>query len=268
MVDVRIYCKACDIYQRMWRTTAADMTPLTIIQPLEVFMKWGLDFMGPFKKVTLRENKYIVMATCYVSKWVEAKALPNNTAKSTAWFLYEYIICRYGCPIEIVSDQGTHFINDTIEILSELYSIKHKKSTPYYPRCNGQAESSNKTIKSIMTKIVQDEPHNWDEKLQTALWAYRIAYKVTIGMTPFRMVYGTEAVIPLEFAVPSLRLAEQYDMDFNKVLKARLEELQKLDELRQRALLEQQVVQQRRKYWHDSKIKVREFKQGGLVLLY
>ncbi|MCO5558434.1 hypothetical protein L7F22_012017 [Adiantum nelumboides] len=220
MADVRRYCKTYDICQRMGRPTTADMTPLTTIQPLKVFMKWGLDFMGPFKKVTPRKNKYFVMATCYVSKWVEAKELPNNTAKSTAWFLYEHIICRYGCPIEIVADQGTHFINDTIEILTELFSIKHRKSTPYYPRCNGQAESSNKTIRSIMTKIVQDEPHNWDEKLQTALWAYRTAYKVTTGMTPF-------------------------------ILKARLEELQRLDEIRQRALLEQQIVQQRRKYWHD-----------------
>ncbi|MCO5593694.1 hypothetical protein L7F22_047711 [Adiantum nelumboides] len=224
--------------------------------------------MGPFKKITPRKNKYIIMATCYTSKWVEAKALPNNTAKSIAKFLYEHIICRYGCPIELVSDQGTHFINDTIEILTEIFPIKHRKSTPYYSQCNGQAESSNKTIKTILTKIVQNEPHNWDEQLHTALWAYRIAYNVTIGMTPFQMVYDTEAVAPLEFAVPSRRMAEQYNMDFNEVLKKRLDDLQKLDELRQRALLEQQIVQQRRKYWHDSKIKVREFKQGDLVLLY
>ncbi|MCO5563575.1 hypothetical protein L7F22_017220 [Adiantum nelumboides] len=208
------------------------------------------------------------MASCYTSKWVEAKALPNNTTKSIAWFLYEHIICRYGCPIELVSDQGTHFINDTVEILTEIFSIKHHKSTLCYPRCNGQAESSNKTIKTILTKIVQSEPHNWDEELQTALRSYRNAYKVTTGMTPFRMVYGSEAVVPLEFAVPSLRMAEQYNMDFNEVLKKRLDDLQKLDELRQRALMKQQIVQQRRKYWHDSKIKVREFKQGDLVLLY
>ncbi|MCO5547464.1 hypothetical protein L7F22_000914 [Adiantum nelumboides] len=87
-------------------------------------------------------------------------------------------------------------------------------------------------------------------------------------MTPFKMVYGIEAVVPLEFAIPSLRMVEQYNMDFNTVVKARLEELQRLDEIRQRALLEQQVVQHRRKYWHDGKIKVREFKQGDLVLLY
>ncbi|MCO5548067.1 hypothetical protein L7F22_001524 [Adiantum nelumboides] len=227
------------------------MTPLTTIQPLEVFMKWGLDFMGPFKKVTPRKKKYIVMATWYVSKWVEAKALPNSTAKSIAWFLYEHIICRYECPIEIVSDQGTRFINDTIEILIEIFSIKHRKSTPYYPRCNGQANSSSKTIKTILTKIVHNEPHNWDEQLQTTLWAYKTAYKVTTGMKPFRMVYGTEVVVPLEFIVPSLRMAKQYEMDFNTICKARLEELQRLDEIKQRALLEQQIVQQRRKYWHD-----------------
>ncbi|MCO5604491.1 hypothetical protein L7F22_058658 [Adiantum nelumboides] len=232
MADVKSYCKTCEICQRMGRPTAVDMTPLTTIQPLEVFMKWGLDYMGPFKKVTPKKNKYIIMATCYVSKWVEAKALPNNTAKSTAWFLYEHIICKYGCPIKIVSDQGTHFINDTIEILIELLSIKHRKSTPYYPRCNGQAENSNKSIKTILT-------NNWDEKLQTTLCAYRTAYKVTTRMTPFRMVYGTEEVVPLEFVVPNLRMSEQYNMDFNTALKARVKELQRLDEIRQRALLEQ-----------------------------
>ncbi|MCO5570889.1 hypothetical protein L7F22_024618 [Adiantum nelumboides] len=220
------------------------MTPFIIIQPLEVFMKWAMDFMGPFKKITPRKNKYIIMVTCYVSKWVEAKALPNNTAKSTAWFLYEHIICRYGCSIKIVFDQGTHFINDTIEILSKLFSIKQRKSTPYYPKRNGQAESSNKTIKTIMTNVVQEEPHSWDEKLQTALWAYRTAYKVTTRMTPFRILYGIEAVVQLEFAIPTLRMAEKYNMDFSTVLKAILEELQKLDEQRQRALLEQQIVQQ------------------------
>ncbi|MCO5548493.1 hypothetical protein L7F22_001953 [Adiantum nelumboides] len=239
MVDVRSYCKLCDICQRMGRPTAAHMTPLTTIQPLEVFMKWGIDFMGPFNKVTPRKNKYVVMATCYVSMWVEAKALPNNTTKSIAWFLYEHIICRYRSPIELVSDQGTRFSNDTIEILTELFFIKHRKFTPYYPRCNGQAESSNKTIKTILTKIMQNEPHNWDEQLQTTLWAYKTVYKVTTGMTSFKMVCGIEVVVPLKFAIPSLRMDVQYDIGFNTVLKKTLEDLQRLDEIRQIALLEQ-----------------------------
>ena len=74
------------------------------IVPLEAFMKWGIDFMGPFKKVTQRRNKYIIVATDYVTKWAEAKALPDNTAKSIAWFLFDQVISRFGCPLEIVCD--------------------------------------------------------------------------------------------------------------------------------------------------------------------
>ena len=163
--DVITYCRKCDICQQTGRPTASDMMPRVNIVPLEAFMKWGLDFMGPFKKVTQRKNQYIIVATDYVTKWAEAKALPDNTAKSTAWFLFDQVIARFGCPLEIVSDQGTHFMNEIIENLTHTFMIKHRKSTPYYPRCNGQAESTNKTLKGILTKIVQDAPHDWDRKL-------------------------------------------------------------------------------------------------------
>ena len=266
--DVLDYCKKCDICQRTGRPTVADMMPRVNIVPLEAFMKWGIDFMGPFKKVTQRRNKYIIVATDYVTKWAEAKALPDNTAKSTAWFLFDQVIARFGCPLEIVSDQGTHFINEVIEYLTQKLMIKHRKSTPYYPRSNGLAESTNKTLKGILTKIVQQEPHNWDRKLISALWAYRTAYKVTTNQTPFRLAYGQEAVVPLEFMVPSLRMAIDYDLDYNEVLRSRLDKLLTLDEHRQQAIWCQQIVQNRRKTWHDKKIKLREFQKGDLVLLY
>ena len=266
--DVIDYCKKCDMCQRTGRPTASDMMPRVNIVPLEAFMKWGLDFMGPFKKVTQRRNKYIIVATDYVTKWAEAKALPDNTAKSTAWFLYDQVIARFGCPLEIVSDRGGHFINEIMEQLAKTFMIKHRKSTPYYPRCNGQAESTNKTLKGILTKIVQDEPYDWDRKLVSALWAYRTAFKITTNQTPFRLAYGQEAVVPLEFMVPSLRIAVEHDLDYNVVLRARLEKLLTLDELRQRAVWCQQIVQNRRKNWHDKHIKPREYKKGDLVLLY
>ena len=165
MPDVMNYCKRCDICQRTGRPTTADMMPRVNIVPLEAFMKWGIDFMGPFKKVTRTRNKYIIVAIAYVTKWAEAKALPNNTAKSTAWFLFDQVIARFGCPLEIVSDQGTHFINEVIQYLTQRLMIKHQKFTPYYPCSNGLAESTNKTLKAILTKIVQQEPYNWDRKL-------------------------------------------------------------------------------------------------------
>lgn len=87
-------------------------------------------------------------------KWAKAKALPNNTAKSIAWFLFEQVIFKFGYPLEIVSDKATHFINETIEALTQEFMIRHRKSLPYYPRCSGEAESTNKTLKGILIKSV------------------------------------------------------------------------------------------------------------------
>ena len=171
--------------------------PHHAVLPLDPFQKWGLDFVGLFTSATTRTgNKYILVATDYCTKWVEAKALRENTASVIARFLYEHIWCRFGCPIEIISDQGCHFLN----------SVVHKKSTLYYTQDNGLAESTNKTLQNILKKIVNENRTDWDTKLHSALWAYRTSYKTSIQSTPFRLAYGLEAVMPMEFQVPSLRI--------------------------------------------------------------
>jgi hypothetical protein len=82
-------------------------------------MKWGLDFIGPIKlPLRLIGNKYILVATNYATKWVEAKTLITNIVVVTSRLLYEYILIKFGCPLTIVIDQGIHFINDTIKHLT------------------------------------------------------------------------------------------------------------------------------------------------------
>ena len=105
----------------------------------------------------------------YCTKWVEATALSDNTAASTAKFLYETIWCRFGCPIELISDQGRHFMNKVVRELTNHYVVIHKKSTPYYPQANGLAELSNKTLQNILKKIINENRVDWDIKLQNAL---------------------------------------------------------------------------------------------------
>ena len=110
------------------------------ILPLEPFQKWGLDFVEPFKPPATRKgNHYIIVGTDYCTKWVEAKTLRNNMTASTAKFLYECIFCRFSCQIELVSDQGTHFVNKVSFELSHYYAVVHKRSTPYYSQANGLA---------------------------------------------------------------------------------------------------------------------------------
>ena len=96
--------------------------PLVPILPLAPFEKWGIDFVGPIQPVTrYTKNRYILVATDYATKWVEAVALRKNDAKVTARFLFDNIITRFGCPLELVSDRGSHFLNSTIEALTEQY---------------------------------------------------------------------------------------------------------------------------------------------------
>ena len=137
---------------------------------------------------------------------MEAKALRDNTATSTEKFMYESIWRRFGCPVELVSDQGTHFINKLVHELSTYYVVVHKKSTPYYPQSNGLAESTNKTIQTILKKIVNENPTDWDQKLHSVLRAYCRSYKRSIRSTPFQMAFGLEAMMPIKFIILTLRI--------------------------------------------------------------
>ena len=131
--DVYQYCKACDLCQRMGQPMELARMPHQPVLPLNPFWKWGLDFFYPFTpEVAWIGNKYIWVATDYCTKWVEAKALQGNIETSTEKFLYEQIWCSFGCPIELISDQGNHFKNMVIHDPTHHYVIVHKKSTSYY----------------------------------------------------------------------------------------------------------------------------------------
>ena len=86
--------------------------------------------------------------------------------------------------------------------------VIHKKSAPYHPKANGQAESSNKILCTVLKKIVGNSRIEWELKLNSALWAYRVAFKTAIGTTPFNMVFGLDTILPIEFLIPTLRVAK------------------------------------------------------------
>ncbi|GKE62488.1 reverse transcriptase domain-containing protein, partial [Tanacetum coccineum] len=143
--------------------------------------KKGIDFMGPFP--SSRGNKYILVAVDYLSKWVEAKALPTNDARVVVKFL-KSIFSRFGAPRAIISDRGTYFCNDKFDKVMSKYGVTHHLLTPYYPQMSGQVEVTNRGLKRILERTVRENRASWSDKLDDALWAFRTAYKTPIGCTP------------------------------------------------------------------------------------
>ena len=103
-----------------------------------------------------------------------------------------------------MSDQGSHFMNRTVRALTEELQVQYQKGTPYHPRENGTVEAFNKILETLLTKVSNANCDDWDLKILVVLWAYRITCKRLIGHTPFKLLYGQEAIMPMEYLVPSL----------------------------------------------------------------
>jgi transposase InsO family protein len=112
-----------------------------------------------------------------------------------------------------MSDQGTHFINKTVESLTEEFAVHHQKSTSYHPQENGIVEAFNNILETKLTKICSVNKDDWDLRVPVVSWAYRTTCKKLTMHTPFKLVYGLEAIVPMEYLVPSLRIATFTNMD-------------------------------------------------------
>lgn len=265
--DAHAYVKRCDACQRYARNDLRMELPLHITLPLAPFEKWGIDYVGEIHPHSSRGMAYIIVATEYLTKWVEAKAVKSNNARAAAVFLFENIITRFGCPRILISDRGTHFLNEVIKMMTDRFQIDHRKTTPYHPQTNGQTERVNQTLATILRKTVTDSKRDWDVKLPAALWAYRTTYKVTTQATPFSLVYGVEAVLPIEFEIASLRVALETRLTKSESLKHRLLTLEAMSESRRHSAQHTEIIQRRRKELFDKKHKKRILLPGMLVLL-
>ncbi|GKC45833.1 reverse transcriptase domain-containing protein [Tanacetum coccineum] len=231
--DAHTMIKSCDTCQRQGKISQRDEMPENAIQVCEIFDVWGIDFMGPFP--SSRGNKYILVAVDYLSKWVEAKALPTNDARVVVKFL-KSLFARFGTPRAIISDRGTHFCNDQFA--------------------------------KVMSKTVGENRASWSDKLDDALWAFRTAFKTPIGCTPYKLVYGKSCHLPIELEHKAYWALKHANFDLKTAGDHRKLQLNELNELRDQAYENYLIYKERTKKLHDSKIKNRIFNVGDRVLLF
>ncbi|GJX26857.1 reverse transcriptase domain-containing protein [Tanacetum coccineum] len=222
----------CDTCQRQGKISQRDEMPQNSIQVYEIFDVWGIDFMGSFP--SSRGNKYILVAVDYLSKWVEAKALPTNDARVVCKFL-KSLFARFGAPRAIISDRETHFCNDQFAKVMLKYRVTHRLSTAYHPQTSGQVEVSNRGLKRILERTVGENRASWSDKLDDALWAFRTAYKTPIGCTPYKLVYGKACHLPIELEHKAYWALKHANFDLETAGDHRKVQLNELNELRDHA---------------------------------
>ncbi|EOX99301.1 Uncharacterized protein TCM_007935 [Theobroma cacao] len=155
-----------------------------------------------------------ILATveCF-TKWVEVIPLKKATRSIVANFIEENIICRFGTPKHILSDNGTPFVNSSVKELLALYDVDHVKLTSYCLKKNSQTEATNKTLLKVLSRMVHDDPKMWHDAIPVTLWAYRTSKRALTNATPFFLVYGTKTILPVEILVPLARLALDAEME-------------------------------------------------------
>ena len=168
------------------------------------------------------------MATNYFTKWVEVQPLVNVSQADMIMFIKTQIIYRFEVLETITTNQGTMFIEKKMKIFAQQFGFQLVHSSPYYTQANRQAEASNKVLIDMTEKTMEDKLR-WHEVLFEVLWAYKNSKSNATGLTPYWLTYGKDAVLPLELAVNSFKVAKQHELQPEEYSQAMFQELESVN---------------------------------------
>ncbi|XP_025611902.1 uncharacterized protein [Arachis hypogaea] len=249
-------CSNCQRHAPLIHIPAEELHQSDISWP---FNQWGLDILGPFPTAP-GQVRFLIVGIDYFSKWVEAQPLAKITSKQMISFVWKNIICRFGIPQHITTDNGRQFSDQKFQAFLQDLKIKQHFASVEHPQTNGLAETANKVILHALKKKLDDAKGLWAELIPEVLWGYNTTPQTSTKETPFRLVYGSEAMIPLEISQESIRThTDNHD-------EARRVELDIIEEIRDISALRQRATQQAIARHYNKSVKRRAFVKGDLVL--
>nr|XP_025886728.1 uncharacterized protein LOC112941457 [Solanum lycopersicum] len=204
-------CHECQIQGDLLHSPPSELHAMSAPWP---FMAWGMDVIGPIEQKASNGHRYIFVGIDYFTKLVEAVTFKSATKKVVVNFIHFNIICRFGIPKVIITDNTTN-------------------------------------LNSLLM-----------QELPISLLSYRTTDRTSVGATPFSLVYGTEAVIPVEIEIPSLRIIVEGEIDDDEWIKTRLEQLSFIDKKRLTSVCHGQLFQKRMSRAYNKKVRPRHFEEG------
>ncbi|KAK9070616.1 hypothetical protein SSX86_011018 [Deinandra increscens subsp. villosa] len=251
-------CQACQAHAPVSMRAKNELIPVTSAWP---FQKWGMNIVGPFPPAS-RGVRFLLVVIDYFTKWIEAKPLACISGKQVKKFVWEHIVCRFGLPLYIITDNGQQFAGNPFAEWCEELHINQIFTSVAHPQANGQVERANRSLVEGIKMRLEKYGGSWVDELPHVLWAHRTMPKTSNGETPFSLVYGTEAVIPAEIGIPSHRLQVQVT-DNDEELRTNLD---LLEERREITVIRESRYKKEMAKYYNAKVKTQQYKEGEYVL--
>lgn len=195
---VRDWCRTCS-------TCAARKTPSpkcrAAMQPVQVgcpMQVVAVDILGPLPE-SKSGNSYLLVTGDYFTRYMEAFPIPNQEAVTIARTLVDGFFCRFGMPEQLHSDQGKQFESELLKEVCAVLRINKTHTTPYHPQSDGLIERYNRTLLSMLSTCAEQSPFHWEDHVQKVCLAYNTSVQATTGFTPFYLMFGREARLPIDF---------------------------------------------------------------------
>jgi hypothetical protein len=251
----------CENCQKCARDQKQPSSLAQLIQPTWPLQRWGLDLLGPLPPAQ-GNLKYVVVAVEYFSKWIEAKPLATITSVTVQKFFWQNIVCRFGVPKAITVDNGTQFDAEAFKKFCDQIGTKIHFASVRHLESNGLVERANGIIMTGIMKLIFNQPRGkWLEELIKVAWIHNTTTSRSTGFTPFKLLFGDEAITLEEAKAGSIRTVASaedeadYSVAKDVIEGTRLQAVENINKYQAETIK-----------WRDRKVRLKDIKPGHLVL--
>ena len=264
--DVKTWCKTCDVCQRMGKGGSPERVPLHSL-PLvdEPFKRVAIDIIGPLPECKESGNRFILTILDFATHFPEAIPLKQHVAKDVAQALIS-VFTRFGFPCELLSDQGSDFMSELMQIFNHDFHIEHLRTSAWHPETNGACERFNGTLKNMLRALSEKYSDAWDLALPWVLFAYREVPVETLGFSPFELLFGRFVKGPLALIKNAWLGKSKLNTAKRNVVQYILDIRERLRDAMSLATDHAKSERSRAKVWYDRKARTRSFEPGQKVL--